>query len=257
MARIPGARVKSRGDRFTSLQVLGYELAIWTQWRKDHPRARRLPPIVPIVVHHGRRPWRAPTSLLPLFDLRGLEPAAARALAALQPAFAFSLDDVSRCDDASLRRRDASPLAQLALASLRTLRGASVQATLTAIATWLDVVARALATPGGGERIDVLWSYVLAVSDVTDAQLRATVRPAGPRAEESVMSTAKRLHAKGKAEGRTEGHAELLLRQLDARFGPLPIAVVARVHAAPAADLERWAIAVLSAPTLAAVFATG
>ena len=152
------AEHKSRGDRFTSLQLLGYQLAIWTQWRKDHPRARRLPPIVPIVVHHGRRPWRAPTSLLPLFDLRGLEPAAARALAALQPVFAFSLDDVSRCDDASLRGRDASPLAQLALASLRTLRGANVQATLRAIEAWLDVVARALATAGGGERIDVLWS---------------------------------------------------------------------------------------------------
>lgn len=128
---------------------------------------------------------------------------------------------------------------------------------MTAIATWLDVVARALAAPGGGESIDVLWSYVLAVSDVTDAQLRATVRPAGPLAEESVMSTAKRLHAKGKAEGKAEGRADLLLRQLDARFGPLPIAVVARVHAASAADLERWALAVLSAPTLAAVFAAG
>ena len=97
------------------------------------------------------------------------------------------------------------------------------------------------------------------MSDVTDAQLRATVRPAGPLAEESVMSTAKRLHAKGKAEGHAEGHAEgraeLLLRLLDARFGPLPIAVVARVHAAPAADLERWAIAVLTARDLDAVFA--
>jgi hypothetical protein len=60
--------------------------------------------------------------------------------------------------------------------------------------------------------------------------------------------------AEGKAEGEAEGRAELLLRLLTARFGPLDEATAARVHAGTPSDVELWAIAVLSAPSLAAVF---
>jgi hypothetical protein len=89
----------------------------------------------------------------------------------------------------------------------------------------------------------------------------------GPEAAAMSMSTGARIereaHKKGLDEGRQEGRqqglaqgrAELLLRQLEARFGAIPAEIDARVRSAAVADLERWAIAVLAAPTLAAVFA--
>ncbi|WP_437775181.1 DUF4351 domain-containing protein [Sorangium sp. So ce1097] len=55
------------------------------------------------------------------------------------------------------------------------------------------------------------------------------------------------------AQGRQEGERAILLRQLRARFGELPEAVVARVEGAETAALERWAERVLSAKTLADV----
>jgi hypothetical protein len=58
---------------------------------------------------------------------------------------------------------------------------------------------------------------------------------------------------KGLRTGRREGRRDLLLRQLERRFGPLPADVRARVEHAGAADLERWADRVLTEPTLAAV----
>ena len=61
--------------------------------------------------------------------------------------------------------------------------------------------------------------------------------------------------AKGKAEGELTGAAKLLLRQLRRRFGVLPKTTAARIAAAPAVDLDRWADRVLDAPTLADVFA--
>ncbi|WP_441285719.1 DUF4351 domain-containing protein [Sorangium sp. KYC3313] len=51
-------------------------------------------------------------------------------------------------------------------------------------------------------------------------------------------------------EGLKEGGRNLLLRQLRARFGELPAAVVARVDAADVAELERWGERVLGARTL-------
>ncbi|WP_437739153.1 DUF4351 domain-containing protein [Sorangium sp. So ce1504] len=51
-------------------------------------------------------------------------------------------------------------------------------------------------------------------------------------------------------EGLKEGGRNLLLRQLRARFGELPAAVVARIDAADVAELERWGERVLGARTL-------
>jgi len=65
----------------------------------------------------------------------------------------------------------------------------------------------------------------------------------------------RKIRAEGRQEGRQEGEAEMLLRLLQLRFGPLPVAVTARVTAADAETLLRWSERVLSAPTLDAVFA--
>ncbi|WP_437292655.1 DUF4351 domain-containing protein [Sorangium sp. So ce426] len=54
----------------------------------------------------------------------------------------------------------------------------------------------------------------------------------------------------GRDEGLKEGGRNLLLRQLRARFGELPAAVVARIDAADLAELERWGERVLGARTL-------
>jgi hypothetical protein len=59
---------------------------------------------------------------------------------------------------------------------------------------------------------------------------------------------------KGRLEGETHGRAETLLRQLRKRFGAVPDTAVERVHAAAIEDLDRWADAVLDAPSLDAVF---
>jgi len=57
-------------------------------------------------------------------------------------------------------------------------------------------------------------------------------------------------------EGRQKGEAEMLLRLLQLRFGPLPADVTARVTAADVETLLRWSERVLSAPTLDTVFDT-
>jgi predicted transposase YdaD len=66
-----------------------------------------------------------------------------------------------------------------------------------------------------------------------------------------------RLRAQGREEGREEGRrqeaADILLRQLQGRFGPIPEAVRSRVEAADRTTLEQWSNRVVSAPTLEAV----
>lgn len=51
-----------------------------------------------------------------------------------------------------------------------------------------------------------------------------------------------------------EGQAQLLAGQLEQRFGPLPPEIAQRVAGANEAQLATWSKAVLTAPTLDAVF---
>lgn len=88
--------------------------------------------------------------------------------------------------------------------------------------------------------------------------------------KETTITTAERLRAEGRAKGLREGHQEghreglaagrnegraaLLRLQLEQRFGPLPSPAVARLGEATAAELDRFAVRVLNARTLADVF---
>ena len=62
-------------------------------------------------------------------------------------------------------------------------------------------------------------------------------------------------HQKGIQEGRQEGEAAILLRQLVRRFGPLGAATIERVQTASSAQLEQWADNILDARSLDEVLA--
>jgi predicted transposase YdaD len=58
----------------------------------------------------------------------------------------------------------------------------------------------------------------------------------------------------GRVEGRLEGQANILSKQLKLRFGKLPPEAVERLSRATQDELDAWGEAILSSPTLAAVF---
>lgn len=60
--------------------------------------------------------------------------------------------------------------------------------------------------------------------------------------------------AKGRTEGRTEGEANLLLRLIQRRFGPVDEATTQRIRSADSAHLETWSLNFVDAATLDDVF---
>ena len=56
------------------------------------------------------------------------------------------------------------------------------------------------------------------------------------------------------SQGRAEGEAKLLCKQLTLKFGAIGNATVERLHAASTADLERWAERILTATSVDDVF---
>ena len=86
---------------------------------------------------------------------------------------------------------------------------------------------------------------------------RKALQNMDPAKYEYQSEFARRYVAQGREEGRAEGEANLLLKLLASRFGPLPAAVEARVRASSIADLEVFAERVLAAKCLDDVFGSG
>jgi len=52
-----------------ALRLLSYQDRIWQCWRTDHPKAKTLPMIIPIVMYHGVTPWLEPRAFDTLLDV--------------------------------------------------------------------------------------------------------------------------------------------------------------------------------------------
>lgn len=229
-------------------RLLSYLVAIWKGYRTQHPRARRLPAILPVVIHHSATGWTAPVAFEEVLDAdEGL----LAALGPYVPRFRFLLDDLSAQTDADVRGRTRMTAGgRVAMLSLKHGRDQ------------VAVRIRVLAPDGRSAAArDVLASvlrYILETTRAEPATLRALLaRQVGREAAEEIMTTAEMLRregeAKGLKKGEVQGKREALLIVLRQRFGRLPAAVVARIDKAGAAEMDLWIGRVLSAASLADV----
>ncbi|AUB79674.1 hypothetical protein THSYN_01000 [Candidatus Thiodictyon syntrophicum] len=104
---------KSRPEHWTQLQLLRYFAVEGDAYRKQHPRARLLPPVMPLVVYHGKRRWRVPRNFHDLIS--PLSPA----LAPYIPSFTYVLVDISPQSDPEVKGKVLTRLVQLAMRSMR------------------------------------------------------------------------------------------------------------------------------------------
>jgi Domain of unknown function (DUF4351)/Putative transposase, YhgA-like len=242
--------------------VLGYMHGLWRDARRQRPRPRHLPFVVPVVVHYGKRRWTATTDLWSLFDTRDLAPGLLEELRRATPQFAFQPHDFAARSEAEVRAMALSVHGLWTVACLQFLAAVAADddAVLRAIVDWADVARQVLAAPTGQDALSALQSYILKVTKLTRPRLNVVIEQQfGAEAMKKFVSTYDQIKlegmAEGKAEGRAEGRAELLQRLLERRFGPLPRDVSDRLATASIDELDRWALRVLDARELAFVFA--
>jgi len=244
------------------LRVLGFSVRIWERdWATMAP-PRRLRPIVPLVLYHGRDRWTAATTLAELF-MPGTE--GVPGLLGLMPTFEMQLCDLARESDEALARKVPPVVVRLILLALRDVR--DFEDALRWFARHLRLMVAVLAAPGGLAAFEVLLRYVYEVTETRPEGLWAMLQSATPTEHaEAIMSTAERLREEGRKQGiergiergrelgieqgHREGRAESLLRMLALRFGSVPAEAERKVREAPVAQLDRWAERLLTAPTL-------
>jgi predicted transposase/invertase (TIGR01784 family) len=244
---------QSAPDRWMVLWLLRYMVRSWVAHVDADRQARKLPPILPAVIHHGDRGWTADTSFAALVDI----PADLPALAAYTPNFRFALADLATVDADDLRRGAGSAEMRMALLALKEARIADDLRRL--LLGWAGLLNELERDPDGPDALHRLFSYLLTVRDAQEFT-KLDFRSLGlGKTGEDIMETREAfLIRKGREEEREESlqrMQRLFLSQLRLKFSHVPHVVVTRVEAADVDSLTRWSLRILTAGTLDAVFA--
>lgn len=151
---------QSTSDDRMPFRLLRYLVRIWEEWCADHPKWKRIPMIIPIVLYHDDTSWSAPLSFDALFEV----PESVRP--AIEPylvRFAYLIDDLSEIPDDRLRARAMTALAKLVAVSFKYAR---TRADLIEILSgWADVVREVVDAPDGLEALALVMRYILRVND--------------------------------------------------------------------------------------------
>ena len=242
---------QSGDERFIVFRQLGYCLALWTRWLKDNPGATHLPPIIPVVVHNGRRRWTSPTRLADLIDLSGLPRDVG--LAALMPSLQVVLVDLAGPKFTRERLR-AAGLEPVSETLLEILQCGPRPVARRLFAEWTQRLATLRSEPAGGSTLLATLCYLMRVSAVPNDDIFAAAEALPEPEKEKFMTGAEQLIEQGRQEGEHVALAGAVLRQARLRFGALPPETAARVSAASRAELERWLDAILTAERLNDLF---
>jgi predicted transposase/invertase (TIGR01784 family) len=250
---------KRRAERWAVLQLLDYTVGLWRDLRR---RQRHLPFVVPILVlqEHGPDTVDSVAQLLEPFD-------ASRpwheAIADLQPRFQPVVVRLRAWAADHLRMLSLSVMARLTVEAMVALPRASEAAVVALFAGWAPLLRRLLRERAGDEALAAWWSYVVEVAEVTADRLLEVVEEIMDSVDTKKFKTpAAQWREQGRQQGRQEGRQEgavagrcqLLARQLEARFGPLPESMLQQLASASVPQLDGWAIRLLDASSLADVF---
>jgi hypothetical protein len=248
---------QSEPDPLMPWRVLEYMHRIWAAVLRENPTRTALPPILPIVVHHGVQGWTSPRSFHEL--VAHLE--AVPELRPYVPDFELVIDDLASADDSELRRRPLATFPKVTLWLLRDARSAG--AFRTHLVSWAQDLTRLTLEDPARDDLDSVLRYVYGVLD--DAELeefRKSVIEVAPLFGEAMASFEKQLIEKGRQEGRREGrqegrdeHArEMLGALLRSRFGAVDSQMHRRIAEGSMADVQRWLERAMIAASIEEIF---
>ncbi len=248
-------------------RVFGYVQRIWAAVLREEPERKTLPPIVPLIVHHGPSGWTAARRLHEVVE--GL--AEIPELAPLLPDFEILVDDLGAIADETLRERPLPPFPKVALWLLRDSR--SIERLLQSLAAaWREELSRLRRADAGGEDTLVALRYILRVAgDLPFETLRERLEAATPELEDVMATIEEQIFQRGfekgvqqgveqgiqqgveqgiqqgVEQGRAEALRDTLGRLLRARFGGVDVSIERHLEAASEGDLDRWIERVVTA----------
>ena len=223
---------KSQPDYWVLLQLLRYIVASGEEYRKQHAKARHLPPVYPLVLYHGQKRWTAPRSFHDLVEpLPG-------ALAPYVPQFRYALHDISPRSSVEIQGEVLTRLVQQALRDIHSNQP------LARLQELLGLIAQVIEQPSALEILESLLRYYVQGTQSLDEQdIRALLQNTStgePLMQTFIDRYIEQGLQQGLQQGERRGEATMLLRLLERKFGPPSEPVRERITQADAETLLRW-----------------
>jgi len=240
---------QSTSDPWMALRVLVYTGLLWQHLIKEDRLLPdgRLPPVLPIVLYNGKKPWAASDTLRPLIGL-----ADGSRLWKWQPDMSYYVIDEGRLAKGDLAKHRGLVALLFRLESARGRK--QIAAVMNGLLAWFA------ANPAYSRLLPLFTELLRSVAGPNMLGLRFPDEILEVRSmfaenfNDMVLELKKTGRRQGRKEGRQEGKAEMLQRLLERRFGSLPDWVVQRIAPADAVALEEWCLRVLDAKSLEEVF---
>ena len=239
---------QSRADAYMALRMATYTGLLYQSLLRQKLIVGRLPPILPVVLYSGRRPWRAHQDLASLIEPSVVE------LSSYQLQLRYLL-----IDEGELLRAGGLPDRNLAALLFRLEHSTAIEEIPELLHTLMRVVQGA----GFEELNRSLTAYIqhLVLSRAKPMEPVPTVTTLQELA--MLISEKPGIWArqweqegiqKGLKEGMQAGQAALLERQLIRKFGPLPDTLAQRIKQGSASELEAWSLNFVNANSVDQVF---
>jgi hypothetical protein len=233
---------QSRPDHSMPVRFMGYESLFYQTLMASRPARewKSLPLIIPVLIYNGWEPWNLPTDLGSMIG--HLDPSAE----IYRPQLRFRLVDESVFSREVLAALD-SPVAGL-FGIDRSRDWSEVRTSVHRLRQTLPPAEVSL------RRAFETWLRKVILPRYGWAEEEASPTPTLEDFETMLAESIDRWNLKIREEGRQEGEALLLLRQLRLKFGPLDSAAEEWVLSADADCLLEWGGRILTAQRLQDVF---
>ncbi|MDX9724581.1 MAG: Rpn family recombination-promoting nuclease/putative transposase, partial [Myxococcota bacterium] len=189
-----------------ALRAHRYATRLLEEWSREHPTARKLPPVIVLVLYHGEEEWTAPDELEDLFALERVSPAAREALRPFLPKQRYLIEVLPE-DPAAVR--SGRGVARITLLALKFGRSAELW---TTIFTSEDDLRELLSNPEALLHLAALLvEYLLSVNPaLTPDSLSEAMKPMGTEAQELPKTYLSRKVEEGRREALVETARKLL-----------------------------------------------
>lgn len=182
---------QSTEDPRMAFRLLRYVMRIWERFEGEHPPPAKFPPVFPLVLAQGKRPWKTGPRLEELIDLRGR---VGEGLRRWQPAFEYRLMELVRMSYAELAGTPEGVL------TLKALKAEPMEELMTDV-IWEDQLLFRISDSALRRLVRYIWDRESNVSRLRER----IVKIQDERLRTKVMTISDYFRQEGRQEGILEG----------------------------------------------------
>lgn len=214
---------KSYQDKGISLQLLKYMVEIW-ETKRNKEQAKELPIIIPLVIFHGQKKWKQPSSLEKMLNGYDELPEAVKMYV---PNFEYLLYDLSIYSDEDIKGSAQTRIMLTLLRDILTKTGDPLRQSIYNALYYLNDLEDKQTGVG---YLETMMRYIFSVAqDLTETDVEKMIQQLESnhfKGSELAMTLAEMWREEGMEKGRklgkTEALSEVALLQLTNKLGALP-----------------------------------